>query len=144
MVENTKAPESDDYVPSTPAEIRLGKLESVWRGLRSMGNLKWSHYANAMVRRDGKDHHFELDWLKYVEDFLPPIEDLPGPSRPELLHALTQVLDLFHEVDVYGAPDSLAVRMSSVGAETVRRAKALVEEEKARGDSVTDQKERGS
>ena len=98
MVENTRAPESDDYVPPTREESQRATLVGIWNGLGRMGNLKWSHYANATVRRDGHDLHFELDWLKYVEDFLPrPDEELPGPSRAQLLTALRRVTDLFGE-----------------------------------------------
>ena len=98
MDENTKAPESDDYMPPTREESRRAALVGIWDGLGKMGNLKWSHYVEGVVRRDGQDIPVELDWMKYLEDFLPrPDAELPGPSRAQLLTALEAVTALFGE-----------------------------------------------
>jgi len=74
MAENEKA--GGDYTPQTPEERRRTTVDIVRRGLEECGNLKWSHYADLMIRRDGKDIHVEADWLKYVEDVCPEVK--PG------------------------------------------------------------------
>jgi len=31
---------------------------------RLLATLPWAHHVDTIVRKDGKDHHFETDWLK--------------------------------------------------------------------------------
>lgn len=74
MAENERA--GGDYTPFTPEERRQSAVDTVRRGLEKCGNLKWSHYVDLTIRRDGKDIHVEGDWLKYVEDVCPEVR--PG------------------------------------------------------------------
>lgn len=39
-------------------ELQLRSLE------RLLATLPWSHHVDTIVRKDGKDYHFETDWLK--------------------------------------------------------------------------------
>ncbi len=90
MSDNEQARYPEGYVPRTALETRRARLRQIWDGLERMGNLKQAHCADATVRRDGDDHHFGLDWLKYVEDFLPRPENLEGDTvvRPRDVDAV--------------------------------------------------------